>query len=548
MKNYLNAKRYLKIGDTVKLSDLQVGDIFKASDIEWMVVAKNHKGYPVNSVTVISQDILEKRAFDKHIGKFGSNHWGNSDLRKYLNGEFYNKLDPSFRAAILETNLGNIENKANNNNYNKYGAPGYNGETYYTKDKIFIPSLEELGLKDISYGRKVGEDYGAFRTNESRIAKLNSNTEYYWVRVPYCGYSYYVCRVDSGGSNYYGNARNESVGVRAALNLKSDIPLEYAGNNSLIYNNENKAYKIQLGAAANTINNIDLTNKNSLITRLNAVQKYIDTENAYKAQLTTATNAVVKAENSKLQVDVDIAMALVKTLKDSDKTTCTVETRTSKMSNTIKLSELCAGDIFEASGIEWVVAAKNHEGYPDSSITVMSKDVLEKRAFDNHVGKFGSNYWGNSDLRKYLNGEFYNKLDPSFKAAILETNLENIENGANNYSYNDKYGAPSYSGKTYYTQDEIFIPSLEELGLKNINWAKPVGTDYGAFKTDISRTAKLNGENYCYLTRTPYWSYSYHGCIVGSDGSYHINLCANNATVGIRPTLNLRSDIPLEYA
>ena len=175
----------LKIGDTVKLSDLQVGDIFKASGIEWMVVAKNHEGYPANSVTVMSKDVLEKRVFDNHVGQYGSNHWGNSDLRKYLNGEFYNKLDPNFRAAILETNLVNIENEANNYNYDKCGAPSYSGKTYYTQDKIFIPSFEELGIKNISWARKVGEDYGAFKTNESRIAKLNGKNYWYWTRVPY---------------------------------------------------------------------------------------------------------------------------------------------------------------------------------------------------------------------------------------------------------------------------------------------------------------------------------------------------------------------------
>jgi hypothetical protein len=155
----------LKIGDTVKLSDLCVGDIFKASGIEWMVVAKNHEGYPANSVTVMSKDILENRAFNTN----GSNHWGNSSLRKYLNGEFYNKLDPNFRAEILETNLINID---------------YSSKTYYTQDKIFIPSFEELGLKNISYAKPVGTDYGAFRTNESRIAKLSGSNSYYWARVP----------------------------------------------------------------------------------------------------------------------------------------------------------------------------------------------------------------------------------------------------------------------------------------------------------------------------------------------------------------------------
>jgi preprotein translocase subunit Sss1 len=64
----------------------------------------------------------------------------------------------------------------------------------------------------------------------------------------------------------------------------------------------------------------DKTNLNS---RLDTVQKCIDTENAYKAQLTTATNAVIKAESSKLQNDVTAARDLVNVLRDNDKTALT---------------------------------------------------------------------------------------------------------------------------------------------------------------------------------------------------------------------------------
>ncbi|WP_279145980.1 MULTISPECIES: DUF6273 domain-containing protein [Clostridium] len=196
----------------IRLEKLSIGDIFKVSGIEWMIVAKNHEGYPDNSVTIMSKDVLEKRVFDTHGGEHGSNHWGNSDLRKYLNGEFYNKLDPSFKAAILETNLINVENNAN-----------YNGNTYYTKDKIFIPSFEELGFKDIDCAKPIGTDYGAFKTNESKITKLSGNSPYYWTRAPYYYYSDFVCIVYSDGSDYCDDSAKFDWGIRPTLNLKANI-------------------------------------------------------------------------------------------------------------------------------------------------------------------------------------------------------------------------------------------------------------------------------------------------------------------------------------
>ncbi|WP_333887921.1 OmpL47-type beta-barrel domain-containing protein, partial [Clostridium sp.] len=90
---------------------------------------------------------------------------------------------------------------------------------------------------------KVGEDYGAFKTNESRIAKLNGKNYWYWTRVPYFDRSYVVCNVSSDGSLYNYGAYTESVGVRAALNLKSDILLEYTENDNFVYPKDiNKIY------------------------------------------------------------------------------------------------------------------------------------------------------------------------------------------------------------------------------------------------------------------------------------------------------------------
>ncbi len=52
-----------------------------------------------------------------------------------------------------------------------------------------------------------------------------------------------------------------------------------------------------------------------------------------------------------------------------------------KVGDTVEVNKLMVGDIFNISGIDWVVVAKNHTGYPDGSVTAMSKDILEKKSF-----------------------------------------------------------------------------------------------------------------------------------------------------------------------
>ncbi len=198
------------------------------------------------------------------------------------------------------------------------------------------------------------------------------------------------------------------------------------------------------------------------------------------------------------------------------------------------------GDIFNISGIDWVIVAKNHEGYPDGSVTVMSKDILEKRPFD--TKSLPSSHWGNSSLRAYLNGEFYNKLSEDLKANILETHLINT----------------NFNGKEdYYTDDKIFIPSLEEIGLKVCN-SKPVGSSFNAFHDNASRIAKFGDKDYewTYWTRVP-TTLTLQALPAGTDvdvfyvysngTSNYRDINFNRIGDGVRPTLNLKSSTPVIY-
>jgi hypothetical protein len=59
------------------------------------------------------------------------------------------------------------------------------------------------------------------------------------------------------------------------------------------------------------------TDKTLLLNRLNTVQSAINTANAYKTQLETATQAVIKAEDTRLQSDCDSSQILINALSNS---------------------------------------------------------------------------------------------------------------------------------------------------------------------------------------------------------------------------------------
>ncbi|MGG4502030.1 fibronectin type III domain-containing protein [Paenibacillus polymyxa] len=74
-----------------------------------------------------------------------------------------------------------------------------------------------------------------------------------------------------------------------------------------------------VNAAVELINKLRDPDKGKLVERVVAIQRSIDTKAAYTEQLTTATQAVEKAESSKLQTEINMARALVINLNDSDK-------------------------------------------------------------------------------------------------------------------------------------------------------------------------------------------------------------------------------------
>ena len=184
-------------------------------------------------VAFLSQELIGKYYFDNSINRghdderYGYNHWGGSGavhaacgMRPWLNstginsGEgFYRAISGRFKAAILTTILPNKE-------WEK-------GDTYTTKDKVFLPSSTELGDSSYDYRiRQIGVTYSYFKDaiNAKRSAGFNGQPWYYWTRSPRSGYIGHtgMCIVSYAGDFAFEYARHADCGVRPALNLKSD--------------------------------------------------------------------------------------------------------------------------------------------------------------------------------------------------------------------------------------------------------------------------------------------------------------------------------------
>jgi len=166
---------------------------------------------------VISEDILEERAYHNSSTNVT---WADSDMRAYLNGEFYNSFSASDRAKIIQVTNKNSDNQW----FETLGGVD-------TNDYIFLLSLEEVvkyfgnsgRLDSGSYGNPwlINDEY-----NENRKAYMENNSTYpswWWLRSP-GEYNRFATYVHSDGTVDVGGVWQDDIdnfydygGVRPAL-------------------------------------------------------------------------------------------------------------------------------------------------------------------------------------------------------------------------------------------------------------------------------------------------------------------------------------------
>ena len=244
---------------------IKFGTLYGAPII-WKIADKNHDGYPDNSVTLVSDQIIKLMCFDAREpansdsdrGSYGNNRYIYSNIRQWLNsaagaGAWYT-AQHSADTAPSEQNV--------NNGYNAYdNRPGFlnaftademtalldtaimveksmndGGSTDICTDKIFLLSCTEVG---IAY-HTTGSVLSIFSDRSSRIATMTaacvSNSNYtdgikanaarpYWLRDANFESSYQgLCVSDSAYRDLnWPNAYDGSYGLRPACNLSAEL-------------------------------------------------------------------------------------------------------------------------------------------------------------------------------------------------------------------------------------------------------------------------------------------------------------------------------------
>ena len=168
-------------GASVKPIPVPPGGKIHFAGYDWFVLDKHE-----DRTLIITEKVIEKRAYHNEETAIT---WETSDMRKYLNGEFYNSFSEIDRSQIIEVINENPDNPW-------YGTSGGNP----TKDRIFLLSVEEVAKyfgdnKDINIREKnpgwdwLEDDYipwfGDSKYNVNRRAVDDDGIVRFWtLRTP----------------------------------------------------------------------------------------------------------------------------------------------------------------------------------------------------------------------------------------------------------------------------------------------------------------------------------------------------------------------------
>ncbi|MFZ5353981.1 MAG: DUF6273 domain-containing protein [Bacillota bacterium] len=156
------------------MEDIKIDSSLSFGGYNWRVLDMQN-----NAALIITEDIIEQRPYNICAGDVT---WADCALRKYLNGEFYDRFAITDRSRIVQ-----VLNKNPDNQW--YGSRG--GED--TQDYIFLLSIEEVVCKYFGDSSENLENRSAKQrywfqrkdiNNNKRRSTFDGYVWWWWLRSP----------------------------------------------------------------------------------------------------------------------------------------------------------------------------------------------------------------------------------------------------------------------------------------------------------------------------------------------------------------------------
>ncbi len=195
---------YYKFGDGTKIVD-GATYWFKCEPIEWKILSSDNGTY-----SLVSTVLLDAHRYDS-----SSNNYKNSEIRSWLNKDFYNAAF-SLDSSYIQTTK--VDNSAATTDFyiNIYACVNTNDKVYLLsyqdyKNTTYFPDNASRYCKPTDYAKA----NGAY----CDIDSYNGNGRY-WTRSPLSYYSDYAWGVNRDGFLFHSSVYYSYYGVRPAITIK----------------------------------------------------------------------------------------------------------------------------------------------------------------------------------------------------------------------------------------------------------------------------------------------------------------------------------------
>ena len=210
--HYFNNKQQIVNGTTY---------YFKVEPIKWKILQVNGTEYKLVTDLIIDNQKFHSSTSTRTIdGKtIYANNYEHSDIRKWLNEEFYNKAFTKELQAYINTTFVDNSLASTGNASNSYIC----NDTY---DKVYLLSCkdvtnEEYGFTNEASRQKQLTDYAKAKGCYMATSTDCYNNGYYWLRSPNGDCNDFVHYADCYGgiSNYWVDNKYDYVGVLVAITI-----------------------------------------------------------------------------------------------------------------------------------------------------------------------------------------------------------------------------------------------------------------------------------------------------------------------------------------
>lgn len=234
----------------IKFGTFYNSNIDDYSTIEWVVIEKDELN---KKALLLSKDIIgSKNWTSEEQCKNKDIIWETSSIRKWLNGEFYQKYFTSDeKKSILKTHLVNNKNTQYNTNSGNE-----------TDDKVFLLSIDDIekyfnidNLGKENDNRLIAESGLILGKNEDgkKFAEKSTRGENWWLRTIGEKEDYVADITNTGRLRYAGfNVRGITVNGSYALGTRPAIWVSYDPNMS----NSNESNFDKINSETNTVNSV----------------------------------------------------------------------------------------------------------------------------------------------------------------------------------------------------------------------------------------------------------------------------------------------------